>query len=357
VKLVYPSFSLQDIPYREELKKYCISVSTVYINPLYAKIRCLFGIFSKYPFTNFYFYSEEINKIVSNEDFDLAIVDCSSMSQYLLDIDKPKIVDFVDIDYEKWQIYAERIFFPKNLIYRTECRRLKKYENKISEVFNYSVVISEREKKLLSKVSNVEVVKNGVDTKKFLPMEKRDKNTIIFSGAMNYFANVDGVLYFHEEILPLIKKQVANVKFIIAGMQPIKKIRRLASEDVLVTGYVPNMRNYVARAAVFVAPLRIAKGLQNKVLEAMAMEVPVVATSVTNRGIGALDHKEILIADDPVEFAQATVALLKDIALQKKIITNAKQFVLRNYHWETNLAKFDEMIEQLTHPILQTVSH
>jgi sugar transferase (PEP-CTERM/EpsH1 system associated) len=266
------------------------------------------------------------------------------MAQYVFGVNKAKIIDFVDIDFEKWFMYYEKSYFPKSIIFKMEYKRLKKFENYINENFDCSIVISEREKSLLFKQDKVIVVSNGVDYNKFSPMEFYEKETIIFSGAMNYFANVDGVLFFYEEIFPLVKNEVPDAKFIIAGMNPVKKIRQLACKDVIVTGYVPDIRSYVARSMVFVAPLRIAKGLQNKVLEAMAMEVPVVATGVANRGIGAQDHQELLVADSPGEFAQATIALLRDATLRKALTANAKRFVLQHFQWEKNLCRLDDVI-------------
>jgi glycosyltransferase involved in cell wall biosynthesis len=187
-------------------------------------------------------------------------------------------------------------------------------------------------------------VPNGIDFQKFPAAEEYIKNSLVFFGAMNYFANIDGVLYFHEQILPLIKNRVPDVQFTIAGMSPVRKIRKLSGENVIVTGYVPDIRNYVAQASVCVVPLRIAKGMQNKVLEAMAMEVPVVATTAANRGIEARDKKEILLADTPAEFAKATLALLRDVGLHKEIAANAKQFVLKNFSWDTHLKKLNDVI-------------
>jgi sugar transferase (PEP-CTERM/EpsH1 system associated) len=269
------------------------------------------------------------------------------MAQYVLKINKPKIIDYIDVDYDKWRIYSERSHFPKSMIYRGEYVKLKKFEERINLQFDYSIVISESEKKLLPKPSHVAVMQNGIDFHQFPPVEDYVKNSLVFFGAMNYFPNVDGVLYFHEQILPLIKNKVQDVQFTIAGMHPVKKIRKLASKNVIVTGYVPDIRSYVAHASVCVVPLRIAKGMQNKVLEAMAMEVPVVATTAANRGIGARDKKEILLADSPVEFAQATLALLMNGGLRKEIAANAKQFVLKNFNWEARLKKLDDVIARV----------
>ena len=344
VRLVYPSFSAEDFRRREELQKYCVSVDTVYINRMTANMQCLVGLCTGKPLTTCYFASKDLYKVVRNLCFDIAVVDCSSMAQYVVDSNKPKIIDFVDVDYEKWLMYSEKANFPKNLVYKLEYNRLKTFENYINSQFDCSIVISEREKSLLSASEKVIVIENGVDFEKFFPMENTAENTIIFSGAMDYYANVDGVLFFYEEIFPLIKDEVPEAKFIIAGMNPVKKVRQLASQDVVVTGYVPDMQSYVAQSTVVVAPLRIAKGLQNKVLEAMAMEVPVVATAAANRGIGAHHGTEIFVADAPSAFATATVALLRDAALRRAVTVRAKQFVLEHFHWDTNLRRLDEVI-------------
>lgn len=356
VKLVYPSFSSEDVLNAKKLEKYCTSVHTVQLNPLLAKLRCCLGLFTPTPLTIWYFYSRKLLSIVEKIDFDMVLVDCSSMATYVLNSNKSKIIDFVDVDYDKWRIYSERSRFPLSFIYSKEYKKLRKFENKISNIFDHCFVVSENEKNLLLNTNNVSVVRNGIDLG-FFSYEKTYKNdTLIFSGAMNYFANIDGVMYFHNEILPLIKKQVDNVQFIIAGMNPPKQIRRLVSDEVLVTGYVPDMRKYIAQAAVCVVPLRIAKGIQNKVLEAMAMEVPVVATTAANGGIGARDGKEIMVADSPVAFAQATVALLRNPALRQEITANAKEFVLHHFRWETNLATLDDVITRLIVPELPTAS-
>jgi polysaccharide biosynthesis protein PslH len=347
IKLVYPSFSSDDVQNARELEKYCTSVHTIQLNPLIAKLRCSLGLITQTPLTIWYFYSRKLQSIVNNIGFDMVLVDCSSMAPYALDTHKPKIIDFVDVDYDKWRIYSEISEFPLSLLYYIEYIKLKAFEYKINNIFDHCIVISENEKNLLPNTQNISIVRNGIDFNVFSPEKNPEKNSLIFSGAMNYFANIDGIMYFHKEILPIIKKQVDNIQFVIAGMNPTKQIRRLASDEVFVTGYVPDMRRYIAQAAVCVVPLRIAKGIQNKVLEAMAMEVPVVATRAANRGIGAQDGKEIMLADSPAAFARATVALLHNQDLRQEITANAKEFVRRHFCWETNLATLGDIITRL----------
>jgi len=346
--LAYPVFSHEDEKYSEKLREYAKSVITVRINLLIAKTKCIFNIFSKRSFTTDCFYSRRLMKIIQAQDCDVILADCSSMAQYAINIEKPKIVDFVDIDSDKWRLYSEYSMPPKSIIYGIEHRRLYAFEDEINRLFDFCLVVSENEKKILKNGDNVVVMPNGVDSQFFTPREKKNDSTLIFTGAMDYFPNIDGVSYFHRDIWPSVKEHIQDVRFVVAGMYPPAKIRALASKDTVITGYVPDIRDYLAQAAVCVVPLRIAKGIQNKVLEAMAMGIPVVATAAANAGINARDKHQILLADSPEDFAKSVVLLLKDKQLRRTIAENARQFVQENFNWEKNLSKLDELICRLT---------
>jgi sugar transferase (PEP-CTERM/EpsH1 system associated) len=305
-------------------------------------------LFAKKPFTIRYFYSKKFKEAIQRQDFDVVLVDCSSMAQYAIDIEKPKIVDFVDIDSDKWKLYSRHSWPPQSIIYHMEYRRLQLFENDINKQFNFCLVVSEDEKKLLQDTEKVVIIPNGIDLEFFVPRAQQNDNTLIFTGAMNYFPNIDGVSYFHRNIWPLVKEHIQDVKFIVAGMSPPPKIRALASKDTTITGFVSDVRDYLVQATVCVVPLRIAKGIQNKILEAMAMGIPVVATTAANAGIKARDKHQILIADSPEDFARSVLMLLKDPQLRQTIAANARQFVQENFSWSKNLSKLDELIARLT---------
>ena len=347
IHLACPVFSRDEIEQVENCKAYAKSVITTYINPYAAKARCLFSLFSKKPFTVSYFYSKKFKEIIQRQDFDIVLVDCSSMAQYAIDIEIPKIVDFVDIDSDKWKLYSRYSSLPKSIIYHMEYRRIQLFENNINKQFNFCLVVSEDEKKLLQDGENVVIIPNGIDVGFFVPRAPQNDNTLIFTGAMNYFPNIDGVSYFHKDIWPLVKEHIQDVRFIVAGMSPPPKIRALASEDTIITGFVSDVRDYLAQATVCIVPLRIAKGIQNKILEAMAMGIPVVATTAANAGIEARDKHQILVADSPEDFARSVLMLLKDPQLRKTIADNARQFVQENFSWDKNLSKLNELIAQL----------
>jgi sugar transferase (PEP-CTERM/EpsH1 system associated) len=266
------------------------------------------------------------------------------MAHYIIDEQIPKILDFVDIDSEKWRLFASVTNFPKTFLYNLEAKRLRCFEDELCRTFNSCVVVSNVEKQLIQNNNNLHVIANGVDFKFFSPQKNRSAEALIFTGAMNYFPNVDGIRYFHKEILPLIRAELPNLKFIIAGMAPSAEIRKLADDRTIVTGSCLDVREYLSRAAVCVVPLRIAKGIQNKILEAMAMEVPVVATSKANDGINAQNNREIMIADDPRAFSKAVIDLLRNTELREGVIKNARTFVEKNFSWERNLKRLDELI-------------
>lgn len=344
VTLIYPSFSEEDVNKAPSLKEFCSAIHTVRLSPLIAKIRCCFSLLADRPLTNAHFYSPLLQRLVDEQDYDLAVVDCSSMAQYVHGSPKPKIIDFVDVDSDKWNLYAELSSFPKSWIYKREHQKLQSFEAKLVQEFDASMVISENEKQLLPKTDRLFVVRNGIDLDYFSPREKYDPDTMIFTGAMDYFPNIDAVLYFHEQVFPLIKKKRPAAKLVIGGMNPAPNISCLRSEDTYVTGFVPDMREYLGRAAVCVVPLRIAKGVQNKVLEAMAMGVPVISTTSANEGINAKHQRDLLIADDPVKFADAVTQVLENPDLSQSLACQARVFVEKHFGWEQNLGQVDQAI-------------
>jgi sugar transferase (PEP-CTERM/EpsH1 system associated) len=348
VILVYPVFDTEHFSCQKHLRRLCKSVVPIKYSSFVSRLSCLLTIFSSHSLSVSFYYSRTLEDVIHKLTSDLILVDCSTMASYALNISCPKILDFVDVDSQKWQYFSSVARFPRSLLYRTEAKRLSRYEKFLSQHYDYCLVTSHFEKSLLNDISHVAVLPNGVDQKYFSKENIPTGNSIIFTGVMNYFPNTDAVMHFHQYIFPFIKRNVPSAQFIIAGMHPTPQIRRLADRHTTVTGFVPDIRDYLSKAAVCVVPLRIAMGVQNKILEAMAMGVPVVATSVANRGINATPGQEILLADDPENFAAATTKLLNDRSLRETITNNAKQFIDQNFRWEKNLQKLDELIAKIT---------
>lgn len=348
-----------DLQYQTDLKKYCENVEVVLLNKSYGKLKSLAYLPSRKPLSLSYFFSKTLQMRISQEltqsHYDLIFVFSSAMAQYVMSIHHiPKIMDFVDVDSEKWLQYARYTSFPLSVLYKSEGNRLRVYEKLVAQQFQHSILVSESEADLLKSFLQghypVSAIPNGVDYTYFSPIpENHEKDSLVFTGAMDYLANVDGVLYFRKEILPKIRKKIPEARLYIVGRNPDKRVCKLAKEDknILVTGAVEDIRPYLSKASVFVAPLRIARGIQNKVLEAMAMGIPVVATSAAFDGIQAVPGESLFVEDDPQKFANRVIQLIKDPLLREKISRNARKTIEIQYDWARSMSHLENLLEGL----------
>lgn len=338
VHVVYPSFNEEEVLRAKQIEKYCKKASTVLItNPL---MRGLISVISARPSSFNYFYSRKMKELVDGIKCDLIFIYSSQMAMYVINRKEKKIADLVDADSDKWRMYSKMKTHLYRPFYFLEYLKVKRWEKKIANKFDKIIVASEVEKKLLS--SKAIVMPNGAEIPR-IKKTKKENNSIIFSGAMDYDANIDAAEWFHNKILPLIKKEIKNIKFVIAGMNPTKKLKKL--KNAKITGYIPDMDSLIVKHTAYVAPLRIARGMQNKILNAMAIGIPVISTSIANQGIKAKDGKEILIADKEEEFAKNVVRILKNEKEHKKIVNNAKTFVKKKFNWDNNLKILDKAIK------------
>jgi len=270
------------------------------------------------------------------------------MAPYMSEIKGPyKILDLTDaVSLFLRRMLRHRSIFLRPVLYR-EYLTAKRYESQIVSRFDECWLISTVDRdaiKLPDDVSNVVLIPNGIDIDYFTPVKSRpNTNNILFVGYMGV-ESVHAVFYFYKEIFPLVRKEIPSAKFYVVGANPPKKLINLANDkNVVVTGFVKDLRDYYNKASVLVAPMKFVVGIQNKVLEAMAMEVPVVSTTLANEGIDARPGEEIFVEDEPSAFADRVVELLKNKDLRKKISTNAKEFVERNFPWEKVVDRMDEV--------------
>lgn len=260
-------------------------------------------------------------------------------------------MDLIDLDSLKWSQYAQRSNPLMRQIYKREAGLLARYEEKIARMFNSLFLVSEAEKQLCPQPvrEKVVVVSNGVDLITFFPSEGNDTLSdgpvIVFTGAMDYWPNVDAVTWFGKEIWPLILFQESKARFFIVGANPTPEVLALSREkNITVTGSVEDIREYIALADICVAPLRIARGIQNKVLEAMAMGKAVVATPQAIEGISAESSQQAMIADSVDAFAQAVVHLLREKDTRLLLGKGARNTMERHYSWEKNLSHLDAVL-------------
>ena len=378
----------KDLKYENDLKRFCKSTNVVLINLKMVKLKSSFYLFSKKPLSVPYFYSRKlqrsVDQLLSTNHYDAVFCFSSPMAEYVfrsrslvsgcLKLEKSLvkgspvtsyqklasrnqklIMDFVDVDSDKWGQYSKHARFPMSWVYALEGRRLADYERKVAETFDHSTFVTEAEAKIFRNknlhIKKITAISNGVDLDYFSPTVSQHPSTInqqpviVFTGVMNYFANVDGVVWFTKEILPLIRKEIPEIRFYIVGRNPTKEVLSLALDSsVTVTGYVPDTREYLKMAAVVAAPLRIARGIQNKVLEAMAMGIPVVATPQAFEGVEAEPGRDLILGGDVRKIAEGVIGLVKEGSLRKSIGDNARRTIEKNYCWSKNLEKLDNVL-------------
>lgn len=396
----------KDLKYEGELTKYCKTVRIVPINPQLAKLKSIFYLLTRQPLTIPYFYSRKlqqtIDHLLSANHYDAIFCFSSPMAEYVFRSrvlspqsivhrrrakdHRPRtklIMDFVDVDSDKWTQYSKYAGFPKSWIYALEGRRLAGYERTVAEAFDHSIFVTQVEvevfKKLNPHIQSVIAISNGVDLDYFSPTYLNKKSAIdygqstndhepstinhglstmdhrptsidhrpviVFTGAMDYYANIDGVVWFTKEVLPLIKKEIPEVQFYIVGSNPTKEVIELSGNNgVTVTGYVPDTREYLRRATVAVVPLRIARGIQNKILEAMAMGTPVVSTPQAFEGIEAKPDRDLILGEDVEKIAEGVIKLIKEVSLRKRLSGSGRAVIEKNYCWTKNLEKLNSIL-------------
>jgi sugar transferase (PEP-CTERM/EpsH1 system associated) len=350
----------RDLPGVAKLREHCASVEVVYRGQARSVLLAAGALLKRSPFSVSLFYrkalAEKVTQKAATERFDCIVASSSSMAQYACLVpDVPKILDFIDMDSEKWGLYAEHRRFPLSLIYRVEAERLAKYEDEMARVFDHSIVISEEERRVFQKrVSDrpVAVISNGVDFEYFSPSRivsgGNSQPSIVFTGVMDYFPNVDAVQFFCGEVFCRVRDLVPNAHFYIVGRNPTRQVNELGKKtNVIVTGTVPDVRPYLVQATVSVAPFRLARGVQNKVLEAMAMGVPVVGTPEAFKGISAIEQNGVRIADNPRFFAQQVATFLQGASLRREAGLQARRYVERHHRWEDQGAKLERLLEEV----------
>lgn len=441
-----------DLSYARELKSFCKTVDVVSINPQKQKVKSLFVLPTEKPLSVAYFYSKKLQQIIdhrlSTMSYDAIICFSSSMAEYLFksralnvrslpsfdhsarsnasnnsnvsnnsgnsndsndsnnsnassNSNTRLIMDFVDVDSDKWQQYARYARWPFSWIYKLESRRLAAYEKRVADSFHNSIFVSKKEAELFRSqnpgVGTVLTMPNGVDFIYFNPnasnasnnsdspgasdvsndfngsiasndpnvsndsnvsnnsnassnsnnsniSDDSNKPILLFTGAMDYYANIDGLVWFSKEIFPHLLKQFPSLTFYIVGRNPTPEVKALVNSHIKVTGYVEDIRPFYEMATIYVAPLRIARGIQNKILEAMAMARPVVATCKAFEGIEAIPGQDLLIADSGTEFIEKITTLLRDERRQTFLGVSARQRVESNYSWEHSLQMFEKIL-------------
>ena len=343
------------------LRGMCADLHVARLDPRLAKLRSLNGLLAGEPLTLRYYRDANLQNWVDNvlreQKIDSAVVFCSAMAQYVENKPRlPVVIDFVDVDSAKWTQYAPQHRWPMSWLYKREGETLLAYERQMAVRAARSFFVTEAEAALFTRQApecsvRVEAMCNGVDADYFAPEENRGSPyptteiPVVFTGAMDYWPNVDAVRWFSQEVLPGLLERHPNVRFYIVGRSPTPEVQALASDQIVVTGTVPDVRPYLQHAAVVVAPLRIARGIQNKILEAMAMSRPVVASTECAAAVDAVFGQELLTAGTAQEFIETIDSLLADPGKADNIGPLARQRVVERYSWEAHLGGIERYLE------------
>lgn len=340
----------------EDLREYCAEVIAEFLPRSVRWKQAFAALCTSTPSSVAYFWSSKLNRRIQQRaattQFDAVFVHCAFVAQYATDLPaRMRVLDFGDLDSAKWREYSRTRGFPLSLGYKFEAQKLRQYEKKVANVFHSCTVTAQGEWDEFQTLG-VEIpcttIPNGVDTQYFAmkPWTSLHSSTIVFLGRMNYFPNVDGMVYFANEILPLVRQHEPKATLRIIGSEPARKILNLAKlPGVTVTGSVPDVRPHLDDAAVAIAPLRIARGTQNKVLECMAMGVPVVATPEVARGIQAIPERHLLVANSPQAFAQKILEILRNTKLRENLSLMGRSQVEHAHSWSHSMEILDAVLE------------
>ena len=351
-----------DEPYLPAVQQLCAGLHVSRLNPRQARLRSLGGLASQEALS-IGFYRDAplrawVEQVCSRTRIDAVLVYSSSMIQYVPPQAGPLVVDFCDVDSAKWADYGQRHAWPLSWVYRREGRLLADVERAGAARATWSVLATEAEAALFRRVApesahRIGVLGNGVDAGHFAPDPQRaspyaeDELPLVFMGAMDYWPNIDAVTWFAQQMLPALRARHPQLRFHIVGRNPTPAVQALAADSqgaVSVTGTVPDVRPYVQHAAVVVAPLRLARGIQNKVLEAMAMARPVVAADTCAAAIDATVGVHLLAATEAQDYIQSVLHLLGDRPMAEAMGRNAQQQVQAVYGWGARLADLDRYL-------------
>jgi len=348
--------SVSDKPVLQEhidaLKPFCKRILVHQLSLIKIIWNLFTTLFRRIPFQVGYFYSGKFKKniieIIEKEKPDVIYCQLVRMAEYIKDVNGiPKTLDYMDAFSTGLERLAGRSKFPKKSILKIEWKRMLNYEKSVFNYFDHLTIISEQDKKLIPHPDHqrIHIIPNGVDTSFYHPLESEKKYDILFSGNMSYPPNIESALFIAKQVMPILVNKNPEIRFVIAGASPVQEITKLASSNIEVTGWVDDMRTYFSQSRIHLAPMLISIGLQNKILQAMAMKIPCIVSKQANNAIHAPAGESLLIADSPQEYADKIFLLLSDDQLYQRLSENGFQFVQKNFDWPGTVHKLENILK------------
>lgn len=308
------------------------------------------ALFSATPFQVAYFYrnriQRKINRLIALHRPDHIFCQLIRTAAYARHLDIDKTIDYQDVFSAGLQRRIKISPWYLKPLLKAEYKRVLRYEAIVFDQFDKKAIISIPDREKIQHPGNNEIVviPNGVDTDFFRPEKKEKTFDIVFTGNMAYPPNVNGAEYLVKRIMPIVWEQNPDTRLVIAGASPAARVRELSSGKVTITGWVEDIREYYTSSRIFVAPMQIGTGLQNKVLEAMAMQLPCISSPLANKALNASEGTEILIGRNAADYAQHILSLLSDPGLRKELGQNGYKFVLQRFNWESTTSELSKLI-------------
>jgi len=339
-----------------EIEKLCHDVQTIPLRRTEVYSNLMLGGFADTPFQVLYHrsraFQRKLSELLAHNTFDLLHVFMLRIAPYVAEYTGcPKLLELIDSMELNMERRASLERGIKRMLFREEARRLAQYECRLAEQFDRAVVVSDVDARVI-KARNLRVSPLGIDFQQFYPrpVKNGENHLVVFTGNMQYFPNENAALYFANEVFPRIQRKVAGARFWVVGGGPSAKLRLLEDRNkaVRIVGFVNSMCEYINRASVSVCPMLAGSGMQFKILEALACGVPVVATSVAKGDIRISEEEGLLIADDPVTFADKVAGIIESGQRQKDAALRAREILKRQYSWRQCNAVIDQIYAELS---------
>lgn len=321
------------------LQPYCVSVTFIDISKISILINLMIAFLKGLPIQCGYFYNkkahQKIKRLIEKHQPDMLFGQLLRVAEYLRHEKKNKTIDYQDVLSMGMKRRSAIAPFYLKPIFNMEYRRLRRYEHDIFDDFDIKTIISTQDRNDIDhhEREKILIVPNGVDHEYYSPQQQEKRYDIVFTGNMAYAPNVNAVEYLANDILPLVWKKLPDAKMYIAGANPDPFVKKTASDKIIISGWLDDMRDAYAQSKIFIAPMRIGTGLQNKLLEAMSMRLPCITTSLANGSLHAKEDKDILVGNTAEELANHIVTLLTDNDKADNIAQNGYDFVHRIYDW------------------------
>lgn len=335
------------------LKAFCKEVHVFKINKVQIAIQLFKGIFSNLPFQINYYFNNNINKqiqkIISDQKPDIIHCHLIRVAEYVRNIKCKKVIDYMDTFSLGLSRRTSKQAFYLRWIFKLESDRVRKYETNVFNDFDAHTIISEQDRIHIDhpNKNSIKIINNGIssDFIQYAVAENKEYD-LLFTGNMSYQPNVDAAIYI-SKLVNKITPQYPNLKVAISGVNPTSQVLDLQNENIEVTGWLPDLKTIYAKSRIFIAPMQIGTGLQNKLLEAMAMRVPCITSKLANNALKAINGVQIIECVEEDEYLKAIELLLNNKEKSAEIANNAYQFVINNYDWKSSVNELVEIYKNI----------